>query len=196
MKQTIITTWMAAIALVLLGVGAASAQSLGDYARSIRKDKPDTNATDRHYDNDNLPTDQKLSVVGPAAANSSSDKPAAAANSTASAQADTQKSKQDLQSDIDTQKEKMDSLNHELELEQREYRLRAVEFYSDAGNRLRNSAQWDKDDAKYKSDLAAKQKDLDAARQQLENLQEQGRKAGLKQKDEDSDTSTSKDAGK
>ena len=60
MKQIVIGS------LLLLGIsGAAAAQSLGDYARAIRKNKPEPSATTRHFDNDNLPTDQTLSVVGP-----------------------------------------------------------------------------------------------------------------------------------
>jgi len=40
--------------LLLLAVGGASAQSLGDYARAARKRKPEPSTTTRHYDNDNL----------------------------------------------------------------------------------------------------------------------------------------------
>jgi len=51
--------------LLLLGVSAASAQSLADYAREVRKNKTETSAPSHHYDNDNLPTGADLSVVGP-----------------------------------------------------------------------------------------------------------------------------------
>ena len=59
MKPLVIAT------LLLLGISVASAQSLGDYARAVRKDKAEPSSTSRHYDNDNLPTNQPLSVVGP-----------------------------------------------------------------------------------------------------------------------------------
>ena len=81
-----------------------------------------------------------------------------------------------------SRKRKIDSLNHELDLDQREYRLRAAAQYGDAGNRLRNAAQWDKEDAQYKSDIDAKQKALDAAQQELDEMQEQARKAGIVEK--------------
>jgi len=81
---------------------------------------------------------------------------------------------------IDDQKQKVATLSHELELTQREYRLRAVAMYSDAGNRLRNSATWDKEDADFKKQLDEKQKAVDAAKQDLENLTEQARKAGIR----------------
>src|SRR5271157_3184719 len=57
--------WMVIGTLLLLGVSAAAAQSLGDYARETRKNKAATSSTSRHYDNDNLPTNETLSVVGP-----------------------------------------------------------------------------------------------------------------------------------
>src|SRR5271168_3535788 len=50
------TKCMAIVTLLVLGVGAATAQSLGDYARTVRKNKPETTSTGKVYDNDNLPT--------------------------------------------------------------------------------------------------------------------------------------------
>jgi hypothetical protein len=195
-----------AAGLILLGAGIAAAQSLGDYARAARKTKPQTASTSRHYDNDNLPRDQHLSIVGPEAsgneASGNPDTPAAPADAnaptTANAPADAakatakdpkaeaddpQKAAEALQKKIDEEKQKIEALNHELDLSQREYRLRAAAMYSDAGNRLRNAAVWDKEDAQYKQEIDEKQKAIDAVRQELENTQEEARKAGLKQKD-------------
>ena len=87
----------------------------------------------------------------------------------------------DMQKKLDEQNAKIAQLSRELDLDQREYRLRAAAFYSDAGNRLRNAAQWDKDDASYKTDIEAKQKALDDAKAALTGLQEEARKAGLKE---------------
>lgn len=59
----------AVVVVILASAGTAFAQSqnqsLGDYARSARKAKPEssTQAT-KVYDNDDLPTDSTLSVVG------------------------------------------------------------------------------------------------------------------------------------
>jgi hypothetical protein len=44
---------------------STSGSSLGDYARQIRKDST-PKSQPKVYDNDNLPTDDKLSIVGPA----------------------------------------------------------------------------------------------------------------------------------
>jgi hypothetical protein len=188
MKRTI-KMWMAIATLLFLSAAAVSAQSLGDYARDARKNKPKTD-TSKHYDNDNLPTNEQLSVVGPEPAAAATGDQSAAAKTAAApkaAEADRQKSVDDLQQKIDAKKEKLDGLTHELDLDQREYRLRAAAFYGDAGSQLRNGAQWSKDDAQYKSDMDSKQKAIEAARQELSDLQEQARKTGIKQKETDTD---------
>jgi len=182
------------VGALLLGASAASAQtssssqastqSLGDAARAARKNKPQSESATRHYDNDNLPTTENLSVVGPEpSAQASTGQPTAAEKSPAAAAKaeEKQHAADDMQGKLDAQKAKIDQISHELDLDQREYRLRAAAFYSDAGNRLRNSAQWDKDDAQYKTDMDSKQKALEDAKAQLADLQEQARKAGMKE---------------
>jgi hypothetical protein len=190
---TIATLMLLGVLLgALLGTTGASAQSLGDYARQARKNKPKTDTTSRYYDNDNLPVNEQLSVVGPdpSAATGGDQKTATAttaATDPKAAQADRQKAGDEIKQKIDDQKSKLDALNHELDLSQREYRLRAATFYGDAGAQLRNSAQWSKDDTQYKSDMDSKQKAIAAAQQQLSDLQEQARKAGMREKESDSD---------
>ena len=184
--------YMAIFTLLFVGISGAAAQSLGDYARTYRKTKAETSSAPRYFDNDNLPVNDALSVVGPQPATDA--EPVAMDNS--AADADRQKAADEWAKKLDQQKQKIDSLNHDLDLEQREYRLRAAAMYGDAGNRLRNQAQWDKDDAQYKSDIDEKQKAIDAARQQLDNMQEEARKAGIKQKDNDSATVPANDQAK
>ena len=188
-----------AIGILLLGgVNLASAQALGDVARSARKEKAPQTAT-HHYDNDNLPTTDHLSVVGPAPATTAGDTnqsaelnngsqqsaPAAAAPAVDPkiAEADRKKAADEWKDKLEDQKKTIESLNHELDLTQREYRLRAVAQYSDAGNRLRNSAQWDKEEVDFKKQLEEKQKAVDAAKAELDNLQEQARKAGVRERE-------------
>ena len=182
--------------LLLFGTGA-SAQSLGEVARSNRKGKTHQSAANHQYDNDNLPKTEHLSVVGPApAATANGSNPAgdanqqdqAAAQATATADRkaaaeERQRSADEWKNKVDDQKQKIASLSHDLELTQREYRLRAVAMYSDAGNRLRNSATWDKEDADFKKQLDEKQKAVDAAKQELDNLTEQARKAGVHERE-------------
>jgi hypothetical protein len=203
-------TWLATVILAGVFITLAGAQtgSLGDYARSVRKDKKQT--TTKQYDNDNLPKNDKLSVVGPAteeaadkpadtvngeveaeakAAQSQGDQsgnaPKAADNApkaedkTSSSVAEKQKMYDEWKGKISGQKNKIDLASRELDVLQREYRLRAAAFYADAGNRLRNSGTWDKEDATYKQQIDQKQKALDEAKQQLDDLQEQARKSGV-----------------
>jgi hypothetical protein len=166
----------------------AQDESLGAYARSVRKDK--TPASPKKFDNDNLPTDDKLSVVGkadaaPADAQSASNADQSKAGDDSSKKSESQsaeerqKANEEWKSKIASQRDKIDLLTRELDVVQREYKLRAAAMYADVGNRLRNSAEWDKEDAQYKQQIADKQKSLDDAKQQLDNLQEQARKDGV-----------------
>jgi hypothetical protein len=183
------TKLMAVVTLLMVALSTASAQSLGDYARTARKNKAEPSPTTRHYDNDNLPTSETLSVVGQSpAANSAASVPADSKATAQKAAVDRQKAAEELNKKIQDQQEKINALNHELDLDQREQRLRAAAFYTDAGTRLRNPGQWDKDQAQNANDAADKHKALDAARQQLEQMQEDARKAGITQKEKEKDT--------
>jgi hypothetical protein len=193
MKLTVIAT------LLLLGISVASAQSLGDYARAARKNKAEPSSTSRHYDNDNLPISQPLSVVGPppaadadAAPEATDAKPkssdkAAAANPAAADAADAEHQKAaDWNKKIDEQQKKLDSLNHDLDLEQREYRLRVATQYDSEANRIQNAGQWAKEDEKHRNDTEAKQKAIADAQQELNDIQDQAHKAGIAEKEKDS----------
>jgi hypothetical protein len=187
--------------VMLTGYSTAQTQvitptdSLGDYARTVRKDKRPAPA--KQYDNDNLPVNDKLSVVGPPAPSDQAN--AATANSQPAADQSTQTADADKKPEVKTeqtpqerqkafdqwkqkisaQKDKIDLLSRELDVIQREYQLRAAAFYADAGNRLRNSGGWDKEDADYKQKLDEKKKALDDAKQKLDDLQEEARKSGV-----------------
>lgn len=165
--------------------------SLGDYARTVRKD-PAAKPKAKVFDNDNLPKDDKLSVVGaPVTADASDNSTAAPADkatadnkdATAAKPEDDQAKKQAAwkmwQEKLAAQKDSIDLATRELDVLQREYQLRAAEMYADVGNRLRNSAQWDKQEADYKQKIADKQKALDEAKQKLEDMQEEARKDGV-----------------
>lgn len=196
---------------------SSSGSSLGDYARQVRKD-PGAKSKPKVFDNDNLPKDDKLSIVGatPAAASDtataakpgeSSETPAAGeakAGTDAKSASDaksgsdanpvtalkaTNKPGDDVAAKeaawkqwgekINSQKQQVDLLTRELDVVQREYQIRAAAMYADAGNRLRNSADWDKQDAQYKQQIADKQKSLDDAKQKLDDTREQARQAGV-----------------
>jgi hypothetical protein len=190
---------IAAVILTTMMASFASAQStntqeqpLGDYARAVRKDKKAAPA--KEFDNDNLPATDKLSVVGSqtaSAAGTSGDQTQASGSGDAKADdkpagvkpgespEERQKTYDDWKDRLSAQKDKIDLLSRELDVEQREYQLRSAAMYADAGNRLRNSSSWDKEDADYKQKIDAKKKAADDAKQELESMQEDARKAGI-----------------
>lgn len=183
-------------------------QSLGDYARQIRKENG-TPAKPKVFDNDNLPKQDTLSIVGTptpaqdtASGQKTDDSSASSSTSGGSAKTESNAGTEDKSAAnsapsapedeatkqaawkqwaerLKAQQDQIDLLNRELDVLQREYQLRAAAMYGDIGNRLRNSADWDKQDANYKQQIADKQKAVDDAKQKLEDLQEEARKAGV-----------------
>lgn len=179
---------------------ASSGQSLGDYARHVRK-PTETAGKPKVFDNDNLPKTDHLSVVGkpqaapteqastqpqpqsaPAANSDSKAAPASGDKAAEGKAPEDQASKQtgwkQWSDKIKAQQEQVELASRELDVLQREYQLRAAAMYADAGNRLRNQADWDKQDAQYKQQIADKQKSVEDAKQKLEDLREEARKAG------------------
>lgn len=164
--------------------------SLGDYAHKVHKD-PTVKTKPKVYDNDNLPTDDKLSIVGDAtstgAGNSTAtDAGAKAADSKDAAttkpdddQAKKQAEWKEWQDKLSAQKNAIDLASRELDVLQKEYQLRAAAMYADVGNRLRNSTQWDKEEADFKTKIADKQKAVDDAKQKFEDMEEEARKTGV-----------------
>lgn len=179
--------------------GAALAQSgdsLGELARQKRKEKEGHPAAKKVITSDDLPKADKLSTVGPEAAatengapvSAESNKGADAAQNPAAADGkeDTAKNREkewnDWHDKLAAQKDAVALAQREMDVFDREYRLRAAAFYGDAGNRLRNQGQWDKDDTSYKQQMEEKKKNVDAAKKKLDDLQEQARKAGVPSK--------------
>jgi hypothetical protein len=163
---------------------AQDQSSLGDYARKVRKDPGAPKPKPKVFDNDNLPKDDKLSIVGAKPATDAAvvapvdDKDAGAAKPE-DEQAKKQAAWKAWQEKVTAQKDQIDLASRELDVLQREYQLRAAAMYADAGNRIRNSAQWDKQDADYKQKIADKQKAVDDAKQKLGDMQEEARKDGV-----------------
>jgi hypothetical protein len=167
-----------------------SGPSLGDYAKQVRK-APEAKSKPKVFDNDNLPREEHLSVVGKAAEpaeNAPAPRaeepqgaatPAAGSSSAPMDDATKQAALKQWADKFESQKKQIDLLQRELDVVQREYQIRAAAMYGDAGNRLRNSTDWDKQDAQYKQQIADKQKALDDAKQKLDDMQEDARKAGV-----------------
>ncbi len=203
MKRT--AQWvMGAIFVMTLLISSCLAQSdsasLGDTARATRKEKQSQAAPPKVFDNDNLPKEEHISVVGGSAVTNDGAQPAKNADAAAGSDKEAQAKQQDTndmaikpdtspeerqriygewRKQIADQKDTLTLLQRELDVLQREYRLRAAAMYADVGNRLRNQSDWDKEDRDYKDKIEAKQKDVDRAKQQMSDLQDQARKAGV-----------------
>ncbi|PYX06718.1 MAG: hypothetical protein DMG88_17110 [Acidobacteria bacterium] len=186
----------------------AQSDSLADYARANRKDKKDTPKkfdNDNLPKTDKLsvvgkptPEPKEKSAEEASEAQSEPDekseakseakteaRPEAESGASGKKPADGDEAKdgqsknQQWKDKITEQSHKVDLLTREQDVLEREYHLRAAAFYADAGNRLRNQGTWDKEDAQYKQQIADKQKELATAKQDLEDLKEQARKAGI-----------------
>lgn len=158
--------------------------SLGDYARSIKKNKPqESKAAAKVYDNDNLPTTPSISVVGASsAAGESSNQNQSAPGSVSSSDArsagaentpqikpgesveDRKKAISAWKDKIDAQKQKVEQLAHELD----EYQHSNSKTYLPVWPYNRD----------YQVGLEEKQKALEQARSELSAMQEQAHKAG------------------
>lgn len=200
---------LALLALLAICAGASFAQSsqesLGDYARAVKKTRPAPKPQERTiYDNDNLPSTSSISVVGnasqPSSQDASANEPSKTGTAANRAPASDDKIAKDEKKEpeikagqsasereqalnswkqkLEGQSQKISGLQHELELLQREYRVKSAEFYADTASRAQNPTGFAKDDADYKQKIADKQKELEAAKAKLSEMQDDARKAG------------------
>ncbi|MBZ5525212.1 MAG: hypothetical protein LAP21_23545 [Acidobacteriia bacterium] len=159
------------IACAGLLVMSASAQSLGDIARQNRANKKPSTGSKIVIDNDTMPS------VG--AAPEAKDKTEAKKDEgKAEPPKDAGKSAEDWKSKIDSQKKEIVQLQRELDVSEREAKLRAAAFYADAGTMLRDQAKFAEDTRNQQAEMDNKRQAIEAAKQKLADLQEQARKAG------------------
>jgi hypothetical protein len=172
-KRTLVL--LGAIVLGLAAVAAAQSQSLGDYAREMRKNKkPSPNV--KVYDNDNLPSNATISVLGEASNPKDGEKEE---KQTATGDEARKKQQQQMAGAVTEQRKKIAGLQHEIDLLNREDRIRTAEYYSDPGVQLRNPQAWTQQENQMHSEISAKTQELDVARAKLGQLQEAARKAGV-----------------
>jgi len=190
------------LVIALFGAGLAAAQegvSLGDAARAQRQKKSQTSPNAKVYDNENLPKSGAISTTTgdyagvaptPASTRSSSataGKPAGSTSAgkdskdTPTAEEAAKEQEAEFRTKVAEIKKNIATLERELDLMQREQRLRAAAFYGDAGLKARpeNQAKYQADEKKYQDDLKSKQAELATSKQALEDLRDQIRKAGL-----------------
>ena len=128
-------------------------QSLGDMARANRAKKHASSSTVK-LDDDSMPHSSAPSAGSEAeAARKPDDKSAEAKDAdqkdAKKDSAEAQKQKNDeLQKQIESEKKEVATLQRELDIAQREARLRAAAFYGDAGTMLRDQAKFAEDTRK------------------------------------------------
>jgi len=171
--------------LVLAAAAAAQEGStLGDAGRDARKSRRPSNA--KVWTNDNLPTSSTINIAGDRDSTREAS-PEEQAKASQATDKDKDKEKADAGKDqqdewrkrIGDQQTQVSQLQREVDVAQREYKLKVAGAYFDAGNMLRDSKKWADEQRKYESEIAGKQKSLDAAKSKLDDLREQARKAGM-----------------
>jgi hypothetical protein len=196
------------IACSTLSSAQAQSPSLGDYARSVRQNKPQAaKAPAKVYDNDTIPSATTISVVGAApqtvADNKDTTQPdAKTADAKSSDQPDPKadakpndKSAADSKAGDKTADKKIAEIKPGQSLEERQKAFEAWakkiadqkkkidQLTRDLNDYQHNStlaqvSVWP-ETQKYGQGLAEKQKALDQAKSELSDLQEQARKAGV-----------------
>jgi hypothetical protein len=178
-------TWGFGLGLVAMAgllATAAAAQSLGEYARQQRAQKPPTPATVRVYTNDNLPGSGSVSEAGQSAASSSAASAKAAEKGEQQKDEDRSKLEAEWRKRFAEQKDHIAMLERELKLPRVENNMKLTALYSGlydpkvAQNPAHTVAE---EDTKYKSELEEKKKALEEAKQKLEDMKDELRRAGL-----------------
>ena len=172
--------------VLIMSAGVFAQQTLGDIARQNRTKKKGTSNV--KLDDDNMPRtatpqadtskdkDKKDDENSSAADKSKDDKDA-----TKKEHADSQSKKGDeIKGKLEAQKQEIARLQRELDISQREAKLRAATYYGDAGAQLRDQAKFAEDMRKQQEEMDSKKQALDAAQQKLADLQEEARKSGVK----------------
>lgn len=175
MKRTVYFL-VAGLMLSLMAVTCASAQeSLGDLARQQRQSKHPSSA--KVYTNDDFAAVSVTKPEAAASAKADADKGEAAAKPE---EKDKAKLAAEFKKKAEEQKRNIAQLERELDVAQREYKLKVAVYYADVGNNLRDSKKWAEEDRKQRAELEEKQKAINDAKQKLADIQEQARKAGVR----------------
>jgi len=180
--------WLMLLACVGLAVSAWGQESLADVARKARDSKRNTSsASEKVFTNDNLSlksaseSQAKAKSDGSDDKAASQDKPEGSDESKAESTDENAREKMiaDWKARIDKQKNDIELLKRELDVAERENRLRAATFYADAGNRLRDEKKYAEDDRKYKADIDSKKQKIADEEKKLEQMRDDARRAGV-----------------
>jgi len=171
---------------VILVSSAVGQQSLADAARKARQNKP-AEPTTKVFTNDDLRAAPPTEKSADDSAAAVSDKTASADDKDKAKDKDKEEKKSgDDQAAIDkewgekisAQKDSIALMERELDVLERENKLRAASYYGDAGTRLRDEKKYAEEDRKYRDDITTKQKAIDDAKSKLDQMRDDARKAG------------------
>lgn len=183
MRRTLLAALVVMFALA--GTMLAQQEPLGDIARKHRKQRAKSPSA-VVFTNENLPKTAPVSEAAaqaPAAEAPAAEATAAEGAAPAEPPAQTPEDRAKLEAEwrerVNEVKRGVSQLERELDVLERENKLRMAVFYADAGTRLRDDRKFADESRKYESDIATKRQELEAARTQLEDIREQLRKAGL-----------------
>ena len=188
MKKLLFLSLISAFA----AAAVAQQQSLGDVARANRaKQRPTatTNLSDDNFARSSEPPSgpaSKADAAGTDAAKAddkNDGKSGEAKDAKKDAAADDQKKNDRLKGQVEAQKKEIATLQRELDIAEREAKLRSAAYYADAGVMLRDQAKFAEDSRKAQAEIDGKKQALSAAQEKLADLQEQARKAGLPSSD-------------
>jgi hypothetical protein len=177
-----------AIIILITAAAVSAQQSLGDAARAARAQKQRTATNKPAITNDSLrlmggPMTEATASSSLPTADTSKDAAKSADKAADKSDKDEAAAKEDqkkqLADDLAKTKAELDQLTRELDVMQRENRLRAATYYADAGNRLRNEQQYAAADRQYQQDIQNKQSAINAAKAKLDGLREQARRLGV-----------------
>lgn len=168
--------------LIAFAASAWAQQSLGEIARKYRAQKKPTPTI--NLNDDNMPRKLDANSDEDVKKESDSGDKTAANDQAKKEAADKAKDNKDkLAGQIKDQKEEISRLQRELDVTQREQRLRAAAYYADAGTQLRDQTKFADDSRKEQDEIDSKKQALTAAQQNLDDMQEQARKSGVRTND-------------
>ncbi len=177
--------WYLSVAALMLGlaVGAwAQDVSLGDYARKQREQAKPASPTTKVFTNDDIASAPPPSVSTPPADNAK-DKDAKASakgdKKDATKAEEMAKAADEFKQRVADQKAKIAEIQRNIEVSNREYKLRTIDWYTQAGNALLDPKKFKDQGDAHDKEIADLQKQLADANAELEKIREEIRAAGL-----------------
>jgi len=169
------------ITFLVIGVASSWAQdSLGDYARKQREKQKPAAPNTKVWTNDDIAS---VAPAGTDTAQKSEEKAAkgkdAKDKKEGSAAEQNAQAAEAFKARVAEQKAKIADIERNLEVAQREYKLRSIDWYTNAGNALLDPKKWHDQEEKYQKEIADRQKQLADERAKLDQIRDEIRKAGL-----------------